>query len=323
MIKIGKDLQKRRRELKLTYADVSKMTKLSIPHLKAIENGDIEYFKEDLTYLRFYVRSYCKAVDIPYENFKDDVSDSVEEYTNTMTMKIQEEHLKSEQAIREKIKNKKSNKEMSEDNKGLRLAKKDRTSIQQNAQATARFRKAKRLDLAFLSLAVVIALIVLIIVYAGVNSFFGSSNTSEEETPKVSNKAPTPEKEDTKVPEETKKEEKENSKLAFTKDSVSAYSVANIKENDALKIEITFKDRCWFDGQLNGGVIPNAITNTTFEPGQTFTYDGFAKANDVYSFVFGYFPGTIIKVNGETIPLDESLATAAGVQRITLTLKGA
>lgn len=321
MIKIGKKLQARRRELKLTYADVSKMTKLSVPHLKAIENGDIEYFKEDLTYLRFYVRSYCKAVDIPYENFKDDVSESVEEYTNTLTMKIQEEHKKSEQAIQEKVKNKQGIQEMLNENKGPRFAKKDRTSIQQNAQTTSRFRKARRLDLPFLSLLVVIVIIAAILIYVGVNSVLDTSKAPKDDTPKVSDKAPTPEKED---PSETEEKQQEQAlKLAFTKDSVSAYSVANLKENDALKIEITFKDRCWFDGQLNNGTIPNAVTNTTFEPGQTFTYDGFAKANDVYSFVFGYFPGTIIKVNGEVVPLDESLATASGVQRITLTLKGA
>lgn len=323
MIEIGKKLQKRRRELKLSYADVSKMTKLSVPHLKAIENGDLDYFKNDLTYVRFYVRSYCKAVDIPYENFKDDVSDSVEEYTNTLTLKVKEDHEKTEQSIHEKTQGNSKVQNLIKDNKGPRLAKKDRTSIQQNVQQTSRFRKKKKVDIPFLSLIAVIVIIVGILIYVGVNSLLNKdSDSSPSEEPKVTTKTPTPEK-DTSTDDEKKTDDtKTTPKLAFTKDSTTAYSVSNLKDGDAIKIEITFKDRCWFDGTLNGGAIPNATTNTTFEPGQTFTYDGSAKTNDVYSFVFGFFPGTTIKVNGEEVPLDGTLANAAGVQTITLTLKG-
>ena len=58
MIEIGKKLQKRRVELNLSYQDISTITKLSIPHIKAIEEGNLDYFKNDLTYVRFYVNSY-------------------------------------------------------------------------------------------------------------------------------------------------------------------------------------------------------------------------------------------------------------------------
>lgn len=339
MIEIGKKLQKRRVELNLSYQDISTITKLSIPHIKAIEEGNLDYFKNDLTYVRFYVRSYCKALNVPYENFKDDVVDSVDEYTNTITLKKQERIEQVEKAIAERhSKPVKANNIMRKEietlvkeNKGPKLAKKDFASIHQNANKNTRF-KTKKVDIPMLSLLAVLVIIVGIVLYVGVGSLFDKEDpsTGKEDNPPVVDKVPTPEKDTDKddpatVDKDTQdSSDKQDEKVVqITKENANSYIVSNVSLQSKVKVEVVFTNNiCWFDGTFNNAPIVNTKTDKIYGPNETYTVENVAGANDVYVFNFGLFPGTKILVNGVEVALDPSLATAGNVQTIYVYVRG-
>ncbi|MDE6195628.1 MAG: helix-turn-helix domain-containing protein, partial [Erysipelotrichaceae bacterium] len=76
MKKIGLLLKQRREELGLSIEEVSHRTRLTIKYIKAIEEGDISYFKDDLSYLRFFLRSYCETIDLDFCELKDLLNES-------------------------------------------------------------------------------------------------------------------------------------------------------------------------------------------------------------------------------------------------------
>ena len=78
MKEIGELLKQKRLEKGYTIDEVSDKTRLSIPHIKAIEAGNVDYFKNDLPYLRYFLRSYCELVDVDFDSIKDQLQDVVE-----------------------------------------------------------------------------------------------------------------------------------------------------------------------------------------------------------------------------------------------------
>ncbi len=234
MKEIGKKLAAERNKRKLSYDEISEITKLPAGHLKAIEDGDLDYFKDNLTYVRFYVRSYCKALGIPYENMKDDVLESVDEYTNTLTMKALQEQEIMEANINEKSEN--------QDHKGPILAKRDRQSILQNAKQSSRFRKAKRVDYAFLSLIIVAALIVVLVLYVGISALLDKEEVKPVPQDPISEKdKPTPEVEKPQEkPEKPEEPEEIESDITFAKESVGVYVVKGLKVGEEATFEVKF-----------------------------------------------------------------------------------
>ena len=83
MEKIGNMLKEKRIELGMSVEDISEKTRLTTKHIKALEEGDISFFHEDLSYLRFFVKSYCDAVGIDFEDMKDELRESIDDYTMT------------------------------------------------------------------------------------------------------------------------------------------------------------------------------------------------------------------------------------------------
>ena len=350
MIEIGKKLQKRRLELNLSYEDVSEITKLSLPHLKAIEEGNLDYFKDDLTYVRFYVRSYCKALDVPYENFKDDIVESVEEYTNTITMKKRKKIEQAEKNIAEhrQVKPVRSSNIMRKEvetllkeNKGPKLAKKDLASIHQNAQKNQRFTK-KKIDIPMLSLLAVVVIIIGIVLYVGVGSLFNQDTEKPggNDTPIV-DKTPTPESdvnkdpvvdkdeqkdetEDTDISDDETKDESDEALVAkIVMENANTYAFTGIKAGENVKIEVVFlENQCWFDGTFNYAPLPNDRAGKIYGPFETYTVENVAGNADMYELKFGYFPGTQVKVNGVNVELDPSLALAGNVQTIYIYVRG-
>ena len=70
MENIGKMLKEKRLELGLSIDDISEKTRLTPKDVKALEEGDMSFFHEDLSYLRFFVKIYCEAVNIDFERCK-------------------------------------------------------------------------------------------------------------------------------------------------------------------------------------------------------------------------------------------------------------
>ena len=50
-------LKKRRTDLKLSIQDVSAQTRLAPEYIKAIEDNDLDVFSDDLSFVRYFIRS--------------------------------------------------------------------------------------------------------------------------------------------------------------------------------------------------------------------------------------------------------------------------
>lgn len=99
MDKIGSLLKQKRLEKGMTIEEVSEKTRLTIKHIKAIEEGDISYFKDDLSYLRFFLKAYCNALDIDFDLIKGDLQNSISDYTLSFSRETMMEHAQIEQGI--------------------------------------------------------------------------------------------------------------------------------------------------------------------------------------------------------------------------------
>jgi len=86
MQKIGLKLKERREELGFTLRQMSDKTRVPIGKLEAIEAGDLKRLENDLSYVRFYVRYYCNALHIDFEEVREDLDNSLDEYSNTTKM---------------------------------------------------------------------------------------------------------------------------------------------------------------------------------------------------------------------------------------------
>ena len=87
MEKLSNRLKAKRLETGLTIEEVSEKTRLTTKHIKALEEGDMEFFKDDLSYLRFFLRSYCDAVGFDFEEAKPLLHETIDSYTTAFSKK--------------------------------------------------------------------------------------------------------------------------------------------------------------------------------------------------------------------------------------------
>ena len=80
MAKFNEILKAKREELHLSIADVSERTRLTERYIIALEERDIHAFEDDLSYLRYFVRAYCDAVGVPFEEVRQDIQEALDEY---------------------------------------------------------------------------------------------------------------------------------------------------------------------------------------------------------------------------------------------------
>ena len=99
MEEIGRLLKEKRLELGLTIEEVSDQTRLTQKHIKALEEGNISFFHDDLSYLRFFVKSYCDVLGLDFEDIKDELRKDVNDYTMTFTTSAQINHEEIEKNI--------------------------------------------------------------------------------------------------------------------------------------------------------------------------------------------------------------------------------
>ncbi len=83
---IGLILKEQRQELKMSLAAMSEKTKLSIVQLEAIEEGNIEFFKDDLSYLSYFVRYYANALGLDFNEIRDELDDSIMDFTSSISV---------------------------------------------------------------------------------------------------------------------------------------------------------------------------------------------------------------------------------------------
>ena len=81
-------LKKRRIDLKLSIQDVSAQTRLAPEYIKAIEDNDLDVFSDDLSFVRYFIRSYCEALGVNWSMLQEEVDGSIKHYAHLRNMAL-------------------------------------------------------------------------------------------------------------------------------------------------------------------------------------------------------------------------------------------
>ena len=296
MEEIGRLLKEKRLELGLTIEEVSDQTRLTQKHIKALEEGDIGFFHDDLSYLRFFVKSYCDVLGLDFEDIKDELRKDVNDYTMTFTTSAQINHEEIEKNI----------------------AKSEKLSKVSTAKP----------DMSLVSLIAIVAVVAIVIMFAFVvflKSDAGKGKTANnaqptapEQTENGTNKYPSS---DEKKEEEGQQKEEEK-EISISKIDATHYTIENLKDGEELNFEVTFAgSSSGFSASVDGKVLD--------EPkAQVYEYKSSAKGTvkakkgmklELY---VGYMYNTQLKINDKNVKLDDSIVNSSGAITLEFTIAG-
>lgn len=318
MVNIGNQLKQKRLEKGLTIEEVSEKTRLTIKHIKAIEDGDISYFKDDLSYLRFFLKSYCDVLGIDFEPIKEELRDSIDDYTTSFTKETVSQHEAIERGVRENA------------NKMKQPSVKKTNKTKPNKPKKAR--KHRKLDMSLLSFLAIVIVILIALIFAFVLWIQGSKNDDDNlanNQPPVAQPTYTgdaytgdPTTKDEPVQKDpTPKEEPKELKITAVNDM--EYTIENVKADSDLDIEVTFAStsRTSFRALVNGTLLSNP-ENKVYEPKEVVHVREKAVNGKKVQLAFGYIENIAIKVNGKQVELPASVTGKQGSAVIQFNVKG-
>lgn len=278
MEKIGVILKERRLELGLSLEEMSKKTKLSIVQLEAIEDGNIEFFRDDLSYLTYFVRYYANALHLDFDELRSELDNSILAYTNTMSIS----KIKEQEEITNNV-----------------------------LKRSSRGPRAKsKVDLKSFSLVVAAIAILLGLGMTFTKVILPALKNDDPIKPPVVVVPDDKEKEEPKEPEEKpaeKPEEKpaEASTLKVTPVTDLNYEIRGWKNDETLTFDFEFNNRAWVRFAENDVILDNPAQGT-YESGDKAKVMMKAEANKTLSFNVGYMQGNKIYLNEQEIELTDA-----------------
>lgn len=299
MEKIGNKLRERRLELGLTIEDISKHTRLTIKHIKAMEEGNIDFFHDDLSYLRFFVKAYCEAVDFDFEDMKDELRESVNDYTQALTMHTQLSHEEIEKHIASSEKLTKVQKDNINVTK-VRTKKKGHPHVGK--------KEFKKIDFSLVSLIAVVGVVAIVIVCALVlfmQSNAKNTNAKKEQQPIAD--VQKDDKEETYKDSDKKETKKEKQEISVTKNDVTHYVIDHASEGDEVTFELTFGGSSSGLSVSVDGVVLDDPAAKVYDYGTSATAKIKVKEGMNIQFLIGWMNSVTLKVNGKIVKIDDSI----------------
>lgn len=288
MQKLGQIIKERREELGYTLKAISEKTRVPINKLEAIENGDLKFFENDMSYVKFYVRYYCNALHLNFDDYKDELESSLDEFSNTTKMikQVEFEEINS------------------------RLTQRTQTSTS----------KKKKFDFSFVSF---ISIVVVLVVGIAIVFFFmilpnlnkSSDPLITDDQREVPSEIVTPDEPVDETPVVT------NQAITVTKVGISDYQITNFTDQQEIQFVIEFKYNSYASVQIDGVYSLNP-SSQLFNAGTILDMKLNAKADEVVDFYVGYMAGSVIKLDGQVIELDPSVANKEGKVSFSFTFKG-
>ena len=305
MKEIGELLKQKRLELGFTIEYVSAKTRLSVPHIKAIEAGNLDYFKNDLPYLRYFLRSYCDLVELDFDEVKNKLQFSIDDYTSTFALKTIKEHQKSEA-------NTQSHK-LTDDSP------KKKTNVRPLKSGSKQKSKIDFSLVSFLSIIVIIvAVLVVIAGYYLVQNLNKPSNPVV--TPPIVNPIPTPNP-DPVEPGPVNPDPIPSGNLTVDKKDASTYVINGYGDTKEIKILVDFVPRAWFLATKNG-VALSTPASKVYESGEKVEIVLDSTLDKTLELRIGYFDGMKFKVNDVDVVLDDTIANDPGSRTIVFEIGG-
>lgn len=298
--KIGQYIKHQREELGFSIEEMSKKTKISLLQLQEIENGNLNFFAEDITYLPFMIRRYAKALYIDFEEIREDVDGLVEKFHVTKKMQKIEEHKEIEKSIANRTKNK---------------FKPTRTIAPKKA--------TKKLEFSQISLIFIVLVIISSLVFMFVSVILPMLNRE----PEAENNNPIvelPEDPNDQEPEEEPEEEpieEPESVLLISQSTPTEYLISNYKENEEIKLSLAFNTPTWVRVYEDGEATENPQSKV-YQPDETIDVITQAVDNHKIMFHVGIVRSNVFSINDEVVELDSDVANVTYGIRITFEFAG-
>lgn len=311
MKEIGELLRQKRLENGFTIEYVSAKTRLSIPHIKAIEEGNIEYFKNDLPYLRYFLRSYCVLLNLDFDSLKDKLQFSIDDYTATFMMKTIKEHEMIESNINQ------HKKEFKESNEKKNNEKKVNKPTLPRGNAKAR----KKIDYSLVSFLTIVVIVVAVVVC--IAGFYLIRNMNEkpvDNDPIVEVNPPVVEPLPIEKPTDEPKEEIK-AQLEIIKKDASTYVIQGYGDLTEIKVTAEFVPRAWFLATKDGNALENPASRV-YETGEVAEIILNPSVDKQLDLRIGYFAGMKFKVNDVDVVLDDSIANDPSSRTIVFEIGG-
>lgn len=310
MEEIGQFLKENRINQNLTITDISNITKMNINIIRNIEEGNVAYFSNDFTYLKYYIKAYSDAVNVDFKSLEETLNKEMLEYTQSV----------------ETIKEEKINKL----NQNINQKKSKMSSPLHKSQKKI---GAGSIDWTLISLISIVILIAGFLIYS-VYINFSDKTPTEDNTPPVVEEGPKDE-EDNKGEEDNKDDEQEEEIIApveINKEDPNTYLISNWQNQEEFSIKTKFAANTWLQIQVNDQVINVPETDAsskTFSSGEElvisdkYTVNGEEKqfkANDVINIRYGIMRGNEFFINNEEYALDEEIANANNPENVIFKL---
>lgn len=296
MLEIGKKLMEERVKQGLSVEDVAQKTRFSVTQIEALEKGDLDYFKDDISYVKFFIQYYCKALNIEFAEFRDALDQSMLTYTNMLSEKEVEELRRSNEQIQKKLK---------------------QTKVKKHTK-----KRLKKLDFSLVSMLVIVAFLIGALGFVMGNYVFPNmmNPQKENEIPRVS---------DTTLPGTTLDpngttsspiDSNDKCEVVFSMVTSKEYEIRNVNNCKSIPIRIEFNAaKTWVRVDVNGAEDPN-IQSRIYYSGDIVETS--LAGNDELKLHLGYYYGNKFFVNNEEVNLDSSVSSLTSGDMIYFRVKG-
>jgi cytoskeletal protein RodZ len=272
---------------------MSEKTKVPLIKLQAIEDDNIAYFKEELTYLKFYVRYYFNALHLNFDDYKDVFNATIDTYTETAQLIKTQEMRDLHQRVANGA------------NKQLQKA---------NVSVRKRPQKAIRSDLAFISMIVVGLLIVLSLLFVFFQSILPILAQDRDNKQVIVIPNPIEHKKD----EVDEPAEEPEDPIVFTvvksatrdkNGQLTNYNVSGYTEGDTVTIEVeVVSTKSWISSKVDGVSTVNP-PRRDYLRGEIYTLIVTAKPGSLIEVYIGNLNRQILRINGSVVVMDAQLLT--------------
>ena len=103
MKEIGQELRLARENQGFSLEEMSDRTRIVIDRLQAIENGNVAYFDHDISYLRYYIRFYCNALGVDFDQYRERLDTAIDDFHETKRLSKIETREETERSIKRKV----------------------------------------------------------------------------------------------------------------------------------------------------------------------------------------------------------------------------
>lgn len=300
MKNVGSRLKEQREEVGFTLEEMSAKTKITVPQLRALEEGDLNYFKEDISYVPYFVRFYAQALYLDYDTLRADVELAIKDLHHTQKLNIIKQNKQTEENVKKRVSNQKSD----------------------YFSGVLRPAGKRKVDYSLLSLLVFVILLLitlLVVFFVYVLPMINDSSLQNQDNKIVglpenpNDVEQKPNEDDTDIPF--------ISNAVVTQINSVNYDITGYAENEEILFSVTFARDVWMKVYIDGVATDNPLSKT-YKKDEVMELRLLAKDDTNVMLHFGNLKDNVLRINNEQVVWDTSIANWLRGIRINFRFKG-